>query len=170
MKVNFLDEDKILQRIRWDQIFIVLTIILVLAAPALHYSYYLLQASQLETEVENLDQQVNMLEPEVERYYNIEEELENYRELIAGEYQRFLFDGALQVLGEDIPQQATLDSIEYHQGEMYLSGRAGNTNAVKEYMTTLKNNEVFEQAEILELERNQFISFTLLLNIAREED
>lgn len=168
MKINFLDEEKILQQIRWDQIFIVLTIILVLAAPALHYSYYLLQARNLENSVENLNQQVNMLEPEVERYYQLEEEVEDYQQLLDAEHQRFLFDAAMQVLGEYIPADMTLNSIDYYLGEMRIYGQARDTVVVREYTEVLGNIEVFEQAEIEELERNQFINFVLLLHIDRE--
>ncbi|SDL58924.1 PilN domain-containing protein [Halarsenatibacter silvermanii] len=168
MRVNFLDEEKISREIRWDQIFIVLAIILLLAAPALHFSYHLYGARQIENEIDRVNRQIGLIQADVEEHQRLEEQVEEYQEIIEDRQMRHLLPEALRSLGEEISADIHLEYLEFYEGEIFIGGVGSSTGEVLGYASSLERAAPFSSAEVENLDSNDTVDFDMHLEVKRE--
>lgn len=169
MKINFLDEEKVKREIRWDQIFLALMIIFLLLLPTFHYSYHRLQVTSLEREVDNINQQTNLLQPELETRSELNEKIAQYESAIELAQERYPVDSSLRHVSEHITPGLSLDSIDIFAGEMYVSGQALSSGEVVNYMERLAAEDVFSEARIDFMDTDDLVNFSIRLRFAGGE-
>lgn len=78
MRVNLLEKDDGV-KIEWMEIVVVLLIFLIIAVPALNYYFNYLKVQNLEKRRNDWETRLEVLRPEEEYYFQLEDEIANFK-------------------------------------------------------------------------------------------
>lgn len=170
MRVNLLDEKELKRQIRWDQIFIVLIIVFVIVSPTLHYFINYVELEGLKREKRNLQDQLEALEPQLEEYFSLQEQIEQFQLPEELEVTRYRLGSPVQEFGTILPAPVTLEQIDYSKGEMSIQGYA---NSIEDILTLVQNifdSEYYSVISLQHFQRDDVIDFDLDVTLETQEE
>jgi len=170
MRVNLLDEDKIKRQIRWDQIFIVVLVIVLLALPAGNYVLNYLEIQRLEREKGIVEDQLEVLEPQRERYFELESQIAQFELPEEIEVTRYMLADPMRELGLIMPGEVTLEQMDYSDGEVAIAGYAGSIENILALVQNIFDSEFYDIISLQHFQRADVIGFDLEVSLDTREE
>lgn len=170
MRVNLLDEKKVRREIRWDQIFIVLLVIFLVVLPLGHYFLNHLEIQSLEREKRALEDQLEVLEPQLERYRELERQIAQFQLPEEIEVVRYRLAGPMRELGIILPDMITLEQLNYEDGEITLEGYTQNIDILLNMVQNVFDSEYYDIISLERFDRDDFIEFNIQVSLETREE
>lgn len=170
MRVNLLDEKEIRRQIRWDQIFIVIMVIVFLVIPAFHYYLNYSELKSLEREKESLQAQIEELQPQEERYYELQEQIREFElpeEIVVTRYR---LQEPLEEFSHILPEEMTFVNIDYEEGNMSIQGYAGDIEDILSLAENIYNSDMFDLGTLHHFTRDDHVDFFIDLSLNTREE
>ena len=169
MRINLLEE-KEAHKINWFEIGVTIAIILIFAVPVLHYFVNYIQLQNLESERNQWRQQVSNLQPQEDYYLELEEEIDDFYMPERIEPAQYPVASALEEFGIITPDNLTFESIDYIEGELYITGYTNEVDSIIRLASNINTTDIFSLLSIEQFEGNSLINFNFDLNLKPEGD
>ena len=169
MRINLL-KDKEGLYIIWVEIAFVFIVILTLALPGLHYFVNYIELQDLETERNQLENQVQALRPQEEYYFELQQQIEDFRLPEEVEVQRYAISPAIEEFGVILPNQAALRTLNFQNGELAISGHAREIEVILDMVGNIFESEIFSLVSLQQFQRDDVIDFDLQVSMHTREE
>jgi hypothetical protein len=164
MRVNLLEKDEGI-KIQWMEIVVALIVILIFAAPVLNYYLNYIEVKNLEQRADNWQTRIQALRPREERYYELQNEIENFRLPAKVELEKYIvspfFLEFARIIGADI----TFNNLDYSSGQINISGNAENVRSLLDFSSRIFNSEVFSIISLERFQNNDQLEFNLVVEL-----
>ena len=160
MRVNLLEEDRSLH-VNWLEVAAVLIVILTLAVPALHYYMNYIDLKGLEQERNMWQDRLAEIRPQEEIYFELQEEIENFRLPEEVEVERYAIAPAFQEFGLILPENVGFDQIDYEQGLLTINGHANNVDTLIDLVGNVFESDIFSLVSLERFLRDGFLEFNM---------
>ena len=164
MRVNLLDEDRSLH-VNWLEVAAVLIVILTLAVPALHYYMNYIDLKGLEQERNIWQDRLAEIRPQEEIYFELQEEIENFRLPEEVEVERYAIAPAFREFGIILPDGIGFEQMAYRQGELRIIGHAQNINILLDMVGNIFESDIFSLVSLQRFQRENFYAFDLVVRM-----
>lgn len=170
MRINLLDEKEIRRQIRWDQIFIVVLVIIIFFLPAGHYYLNYMELDRLKTQRDSLQAQSEALQPRVEEYFELQEQIREFEIPEELEVTRYRLGRPLRQFGVITPEAITLESLDYEDGELVVQGFSEDIDSILTLVEEIFNSDLLTLGSLQRFHRNDLIDFTIELTLETREE
>ena len=164
MRINLLEEDRSLH-VNWLEVAAALIVILALAVPALHYYINYIDLKGLEQERGMWQDRLAEIRPQEEIYFELQEEIENFRLPEEVEVERYAIAPAFQEFGIILPDGVGFEQISYQQGELAISGHAQNINILLDMVGNVFESDIFSLVSLERFQRDNIYDFNLVVRM-----
>ncbi len=169
MRINLLKEEKGLH-IHWGEIAVALVIILTLAGPGLHYFVNYIDVQGLERERDQLQDQREALRPQEEEYFDLQQQIDDFRLPEEVEVQRYALAPVIEEFGLILPTEVTLETIDFAEGEMAISGHAREIDIILNLVSNIFESDIFSIVSLEQFQRDDVIDFDLEVELHTREE
>lgn len=160
MRINLLEEDRSLH-VNWLEVAAALIVILALAVPALHYYINYIDLKGLEQERGMWQDRLAEIRPQEEIYFELQEEIENFRLPEEVEVERYAIAPAFQEFGIILPDGVGFDQIDYEQGSLIINGHASNIDTLLNLVGNVFESDIFSLVSLERFLRDGFLEFNM---------
>jgi len=164
MRINLLEEDKSLH-VNWLEIAAAVIIILTLAVPALHYYINYVELQGLERERNMWEDRLAEIRPQEEVYFELQEEIDNFRLPEEVEVERYAIAPAFQEFGIILPDGVGFDQIDYDHGRLTINGHANNVDTLIDLVGNVFESDIFSLVSLERFQRDDFLEFNMEVNM-----
>ena len=169
MRINLLKEKEGLY-IHWGEIAVVLIVILTLALPAGHYFINYIDLQGMERERDLLQDELATLRPQEERYFELQEHIDDFYLPEEVEVQRYAISPAIAEFGRILPGETTLETIDFDHGEMFITGHAREIEIILEMVGNIFYSDIFSLVSLEQFQRDDVIDFNLQVEMHTREE
>ena len=164
MRINLLEEDKSLH-VNWLEIAAAVIIILTLAVPGLHYYINYVELQGLERERNMWEDRLAEIRPQEEVYFELQEEIDNFRLPEEVEVERYAIAPAFEEFGVILPDGVGFDSIDYEQGILTIDGHAQDVETLLNLVGNVFESEIFSLVSLERFFRDGILEFNMEINM-----
>lgn len=164
MRVNLLEEDRSLH-VNWLEVFTAVLIILTLAIPALNYYINYIELNNLEEERNMWQERLAEIRPQEERYFELQEEIENFRLPEEVEVERYAIAPAFREFGLILPEGVSFASLDYDHGSIIIQGHARNVEELLGLVGNIFESEIFSLVSLERFMRDGVLEFNMQVNM-----
>ena len=164
MRINLLEEDRSLH-VNWLEVAAVLIVILTLAVPALHYYMNYIDLKGLEQERNMWQDRLAEIRPQEEIYFELQEEIENFRLPEEVEVERYAIAPAFREFGMILPDGVGFDQMNYEQGELTVNGHAQDINIILDMVGNIFESDIFSLVSLERFQRDNIYDFNLVVRM-----
>ena len=170
MRVNLLDEKRIRRQVRWDQIFIVLMVVVFLVLPAFHYYLNRAELQRLKEDRDSLQAQIEELQPQEQRYYELQEKIREFEIPEEVVVTRYRLQEPLSEFGRILPEEMTFKNMDYEDGSMSIDGFAGDIEDILKLAENIHNSDVLRLGTLQHFSREDHVDFSIDLSLQTREE
>ena len=160
MRINLLEEDRSLH-VNWLEVAAAVIIILTLAVPALHYYINYVELQGLERERNMWQDRLAEIRPQEEIYFDLQEQIDNFRLPEEVEVERYAIAPALREFGIILPEGVGFDYLSFNQGILRIEGHAQNINVILDMVGNVFESNIFSLVSLERFQRDDFYDFNL---------
>ncbi|TDO92251.1 hypothetical protein DFR79_10664 [Halanaerobium saccharolyticum] len=164
MRVNLLEKDEGL-KIQWMEIVVVLIIIFTFAAPAFNYYLNYIEVKNLEQRQSNWETRLQALRPEEERYFQLKEEIANFKLPERVELEKYLVSPFFLEFAEIIGDDISFNNLDYSSGQINITGKAEDLRSLLDFSSRIFNSEVFSIISLERFQNNGQLEFNLVVEL-----
>ena len=164
MRINLLEEDKSLH-VNWLEVAAALVIILAIAVPALNYYLNYVELQGLERERNMWEDRLAEIRPQEEVYFELQEEIDNFRLPEEVEVERYAIAPAFQEFGLILPDGVGFDQIDYDHGTLTINGHASNVDTLIDLVGNVFESDIFSLVSLERFQRDDFLEFNMEVNM-----
>ncbi|MBF8436712.1 PilN domain-containing protein [Halanaerobiaceae bacterium Z-7014] len=164
MRINLLEEDKSLH-VNWLEVAAALVIILAIAVPALNYYLNYVELQGLERERNMWEDRLAEIRPQEEVYFDLQEQIDNFRLPEEVEVERYAIAPAFQEFGVILPEGIGFEEIIYENGQLTIFGHAQNINEILNMVGNVFESDVFSLVSLERFQRDNIYQFNLTVNM-----
>ena len=164
MRINLLEEDRSLH-VNWLEVAAALVIILTLAVPAVHYYINYVELQGLERERNMWEDRLAGIRPQEEVYFDLQEQIDNFRLPEEVEVERYAIAPAFQEFGIILPDGVGFEQMSYEQGELRVVGHAQNINIILDMVGNIFESDIFSLVSLERFQRDNIYQFNLVVRM-----
>ncbi len=164
MRINLLEEDRSLH-VNWLEVAAALVIILTLAVPAVHYYINYVELQGLERERNMWQDRLAEIRPQEEVYFDLQEQIDNFRLPEEVEVERYAIAPAFQEFGLILPDGVGFDSIDYDHGSLTIDGHANDVETLLTLVGNVFESDIFSLVSLERFMRDGVLEFNMDVNM-----
>ena len=164
MRINLLEEDRSLH-VNWLEVAAALVIILTLAVPAVHYYINYVELQGLERERNMWQDRLAEIRPQEEVYFDLQEQIDNFRLPEEVEVERYAIGPAFQEFGLILPDGVGFEQMNYNNGQITINGHAQNINVILDMVSNIFESDTFSLVSLERFQRDNIYDFNLVVRM-----
>ncbi|PTX17000.1 MULTISPECIES: hypothetical protein [Halanaerobium] len=168
MRVNLLEKDDGV-KIEWMEIVVVLLIFLIIAVPALNYYFNYLKVQNLEKRRNDWETRLEVLRPEEEYYFQLEDEIANFKLPEKVELEKYttapFFIEFAKIIGDNI----TFNRLDYSRGQIQINGNAETIRSLLDFSSRIFNSDIFSIISLERFRKNDSLEFNLIVELDNKD-
>lgn len=168
MRVNLLEKDDGL-KIEWMEIVIALLIFSIIAVPAFNYYFNYLEVQKLEARRENWETRLEALRPEEEYYYQLEDEIANFRLPEKVELEKYTTAPFFIEFAKIIDDNITFNRLEYSSGQIQINGNAESIRSLLDFSSRIFDSDIFSIISLERFRKNDRLEFNLIVKLDNKD-
>ena len=168
MRVNLLEKDEGL-KINWTEILVVLAVILIFAVPAVNYYINYLELNNLEQRKTNWENRLKALAPEEEYYYQLENEIANFRLPEKVELEKYTISPFFLEFARIIDQDISFNNLDYSSGVVTINGNAENVRSLLDFSANIYDSDIFSVISLERFQNDGQLEFNLEVQLDNRE-
>lgn len=168
MRVNLLEKDDGL-KIEWMEIVIALLIFSIIAVPAFNYYFNYLEVQKLEARKENWETRLEALRPEEEYYYQLEDEIANFRLPEKVELEKYTTAPFFIEFAKIIDDNITFNRLEYSSGQIQINGNAESIRSLLDFSSRIFDSDIFSIISLERFRKNDRLEFNLIVKLDNKD-
>ena len=170
MRVNLFDRKKSRPEIRWGRIVITVLIIIFIALPAIHFYLNYTEVRSLRDQSERLSNQLESLRAQEEEYFELREKISEFEMPEEIEITRYRLREPMREFGNIMPEELSLERMDYSDGEMELAGFASEIEMILQLAENIHGSELLELESLNHFQREDYIDFNMSLYFDTREE
>jgi hypothetical protein len=168
MRVNLLEKDEGI-KINWTEILVVLAVVFVIAVPAVNYYINYLELNNLEQRKNNWENRLKALAPEEKYYYQLENEIANFRLPEKVELEKYTISPFFLEFARIIDEDISFNNLDYSSGVVTINGNAENVRSLLDFSSNIYDSKVFSFISLERFQNDGQLEFNLEVQLNNRE-
>ncbi|MFP4199236.1 MAG: PilN domain-containing protein [Halanaerobium sp.] len=167
MRINLIKKEKKSIKFDFFGVFLLLAVLIpVMMSGIIHYSL-ITERNFIQSEVDHLDDQLEVYLPREEEFKEYEEIVETLKETPS--VPGYNWDGPIEVLGYITPLRGVIDNFSLKQESLNIRGRTRVGEELQEFRQDLIDSPYFSDVRLDTLEKQEEVNFIITADLTDRE-